>query len=67
MHGTKRRDKLADRFYLPLLSRQWRAHHRHCSKTDIVYMNAIFISRNSPFYYRFLCVSVHHYVFAQEN
>lgn len=36
MHRTKRRDKLADRFYLPLLSHSGDAHHRHCSKTDIV-------------------------------
>ncbi len=46
---TKRRDKLADRFYLPLSSHSGDAHHRHCSKTGIAYMDAIFISRNSPF------------------
>lgn len=35
MHRTKRRDKLADRFYLPLSSHSGDAHHRHCSKQTL--------------------------------
>ncbi|EAM9831885.1 hypothetical protein CRQ21_02540 [Salmonella enterica] len=49
MPGTKRRDKLADRFYLPLSSHSGDAHHRHCSKNRHCINGCYFISRNSPF------------------